>query len=92
MTRTDRAHEYLDETEHNAITSHNPLGCFTCDTYAHETEDGTGCWCPVCICPNVEGGNDSSDGVNCGCILYGGGIVETPLRSGRCPPGLAAKC
>ena len=55
------------EAEHNAMKKHNPLDCADCDTYAHETINGMGCWCPICICNAVEGGNNSSDGENCGC-------------------------
>ena len=47
------------------IVAHFPLECRDCDTRAHQEEDGAGCWCPVCFCPNAEGGNDTGDGTLC---------------------------
>ena len=50
-------------TEPDHAPDHDSSECPDCDQRAHA--DGMGCWCPVCICPNAPGGNDSSDGELC---------------------------
>ena len=46
-------------------TAHIPAECDDCDHRAHLEYEGTGCWCPICICPNAVGSNDSDDRVLC---------------------------
>ena len=57
----------MTEEEHDQATGHVPSECDDCDRRAHEYEGGLGCWCRVCICRYVVGGNHSSDGEIRGC-------------------------
>ena len=65
MTTMPHIYEAID---HDIAARHAPMACHTCDPSVHaDGGEGAGCWCPMCICPHVEGGMYDSAGVCCGC-------------------------